>query len=97
MRECPDCAKGLVPIRVLPAGLAWTRPEARPSLWDGRMPTEGEIRAAMCPACGRVLFHADLPRGPLPIPAAEADPPAPSDLPLPADGGDARSDLKGCP
>lgn len=88
MRHCPDCARGLVPIQVLPP-LAYAAAEAKPSWVDGRMAIAGMIRAAMCPACGRVLFHADLPRGSLPIPAETGGGAERGDLPLPAERGDA--------
>jgi hypothetical protein len=68
-KKCPDCGHSMKAIRILvntmsgyrpgQGELTYTAPEARGSLWTGRIPAEGKITACMCEGCGRILLHGE--------------------------------------
>ena len=64
---CPDCESEMRPIRLIVGGfsgeshkiLLYTSAEAERSLIMKRYPEEGNVRARMCPSCGRVVLQAE--------------------------------------
>ena len=83
-RDCPDCGGALEPIRVLMDAerfggtvaqldrMQYAPAAARASIWNGRYPGQGTIRAHLCSQCGRVLLYAETAADALPLPGGGA-------------------------
>jgi hypothetical protein len=64
--ECPDCAIPMHRIRLIDKAhfdrhreLEYALYEGGRSLWSGRFPVEGVVRAYICDQCARILLFGE--------------------------------------
>jgi hypothetical protein len=63
--KCPDCEGPLTPIRLIDKAyrpmhgkMEYAAGDAKPGMWLGRYPIEGQIEGRLCGECGRILLYA---------------------------------------
>ena len=62
--KCLECGSEMLPIQVVEFGagrqrvLEYTAVDAKPGIWLGRLPTEGQVGSRLCSNCGRIEFYA---------------------------------------
>ena len=68
--KCPECDGSLQPIKLIDATskmgdqegrqhveLSYAAPDARPSVFAGKISRLGVVKAGICPSCGRILLY----------------------------------------